>query len=165
MSIVRKLRVFWSLDPVERRLAIEALMLPMAIPLGFQLFGVPRTQAWVRRWARIGEKRAAPSSRTTSATIDIRMACRAQGRVTRATGLLGPCLVRSMTLWAILRRRGIEVNLRVGFRKRAGKIEGHAWVEHDEVPINESESETRTFVVYEQPVCFDLWRRHSARGQ
>jgi len=82
--------------------------------------------------------------------------------VARATGFLGSCLVRSMTLWAMLLRRGIEANLRVGFRKRDGQIQGHAWVEHDAVPINESESETSTFVVYEQPAYFDLWRRQSA---
>ena len=161
MSIIGKLRVFRLLARAERWLTIEALLLPIAIPLGFHLFGVPRTQAWVRRWALVRKRRSTPSN----ATIDIRMACRAQRRVARATGFRGPCLVRSLTLWAMLLRRGLEVNLRVGFRKRAGKIEGHAWVEHGEVPINEAESETRTFVVYEQPVCFDLWLRQSARSQ
>ena len=50
------------------------------------------------------------------------------------------------------------MNLRVGFRKRDGKFEGHAWVEYQDLPINEDPSEARTFVVHEQPVCFDLWR-------
>jgi hypothetical protein len=76
----------------------------------------------------------------------------------RATGILGPCLVRSLTLWAMLLRRGHLVDLRVGFRKREGKIEGHAWVEHHNIPINEDAAEAGTFVVYEQPVCFDMWR-------
>ncbi|MGA2713903.1 MAG: lasso peptide biosynthesis B2 protein [Bryobacteraceae bacterium] len=155
MSIIRKLRVFWLLAPAERWLTIEALLLSMMIPLGFQLFGVPRTQGWVRNWALIRKKPSALSD----ATVEIRTARRAQRRVARATGLLGSCLVRSMTLWAMLLRRGLETNLRVGFRKRAGKIQGHAWVEHDAAPVNESESETSTFVVYEQPACFDLWRQ------
>jgi hypothetical protein len=64
-----------------------------------------------------------------------------------------------MTLWAMLLRRGVELDLRVGFRKKAGKTEGHAWVEYDGIPINERESEARTFEVYEAPVHFDGWRR------
>jgi hypothetical protein len=95
---------------------------------------------------------------TQNTESDIRMARRAQQRVKRATGILGPCLVRSLTLWAMLLRRGHPVNLRVGFRKRAGEIEGHAWVEYDNIPINEDTAEAGTFVVYDQPVCFDMWR-------
>lgn len=75
------------------------------------------------------------------------------------TGILGPCLVRSLTLWAILTRLGVEVSLRVGFRKREGKFEGHAWVEYNESPLNETESEAKTYVVSEQPACFDLWSK------
>jgi hypothetical protein len=156
---MRKLRLFLLLAPVERRLAMEALLLPIAISTGFTLFGVSRTQAWARRWALIGKRRSAPGD----PAIEVEMACRAQRRVMRATGVRGPCLVRSLTLWAMLQRGGIEANLRVGFRKRSGKWEGHAWLEHNESPINEVGSETRTFTVYEEPVCCDLWRKQ--RGQ
>lgn len=151
---MRRLRLFLLMSSVERRITIEALLLPVAISSGFRLVGVPRTQAWVRRWAVRGKTHA------EIATGDvIRMACRAQRRVSRASGILGPCLVRSLTLWAILTRRGGEVSLRVGFRKRDGKFEGHAWVEHDQCPLNETESEARTYTVSEQPACFDLWSK------
>jgi hypothetical protein len=142
------------MSPMERRITIEALLLPVAISLGFNLIGVPRTQAWLRRWT-FGR-----NTRSEFATGDlVGMACRAQKRVSRTAGILGPCLVRSLTLWTILTRRGVEVSLRVGFRKRDGKFEGHAWVEHDHSPINENESEARTYTVSEQPACFDLWRK------
>jgi hypothetical protein len=151
--VIRKLRLFVGFAPEERRLTVEALLLPVAISAGFRLAGVPHTQAGLRRWARCMKYRV-----TQNTESDIRMARRAQQRVKRATGILGPCLVRSLTLWAMLLRRGHPVNLRVGFRKRAGEIEGHAWVEYDNIPINEDTAEAGTFVVYDQPVCFDMWR-------
>ena len=151
---MRRFRLFLQMSPVERRITIEALLLPVVIPLGFNLVGVPRTQAWLRRWT------LRRKTRCEVATGDlVGMARRAQGRVSRTTGILGPCLVRSLTLWAILTRHGIEVSLQVGFRKRDGKFEGHAWVEHDQSPLNENESEARTYTVSEQPACFDLWRK------
>jgi hypothetical protein len=64
----------------------------------------------------------------------------------------------------MLRRRDIPADLRVGFRKRAGKIEGHAWVEYAGAPINEEKDETLTFVPAAQPASFDLWRRGGAEG-
>jgi Transglutaminase-like superfamily len=147
---MRRLRLFLLMSAVERRITIEALLLPVAISSSFSVIGVPRTQAWLRRWALRGD--------ATAGDI-VGMACRAQRRISRTTGILGPCLVRSLTLWTILTRRGVEVTLRIGFRKRDGKFEGHAWVERDQLPINENESEAKTYTVSEQPACFDLWRK------
>ena len=151
---MRRFRLFLLMSPVERRITIEALLLPVVISFGFHVVGVPRTQAWLRRWT------LRRRSRSEVGTEDIvGMACRAQRRVSRTTGILGPCLVRSLTLWTILTRRGVEATLRVGFRKREGKFEGHAWVERGEFPLNETASEARTYVVSEQPACFDLWSK------
>jgi hypothetical protein len=153
MRVIRKLLRFWRLAPAEQWFTVEALILPLAISAGFHLAGVPQTQGWLRRWTRIGRR---PSAQ--DAVVNIRLACRAQQRVMRTTGILGPCLVRSLALWAMLLRRGLPVHLRVGFRKREGKIEGHAWVEHNGIPVNEDVDEARTFKVSDQPFSFDLWR-------
>jgi hypothetical protein len=53
----------------------------------------------------------------------------------------------------------MPTQMRVGFRKRDGQIEGHAWIEHNDLPINENIIEARTFVPYEKPVSFDLWQK------
>lgn len=63
----------------------------------------------------------------------------------------------------MLRRRGVETELRVGFRKRDGKVEGHAWIEHNQTPINEAQSEVSTYSIYDRPVRFDLWLRQKDR--
>ncbi len=140
----------------DRWMLIEALTLSGGIWLSFRLVGVPRTQALLRRWASDAkEKLLSPSDRQ----FLIRSARRAQRIVRRSTGTGGNCLVRSLTLWAILLRRGLPTDLRVGFRKRDGRVEGHAWLEHDGAPINETLQETLTYVAYERPATFDLWRQ------
>jgi len=124
--------------------------------VSFSACGVPRTQALLRRWTGRGKSVTLEGS----ATDLIRRARRAQ-RITRnSTGLGGNCLVRSLVLWTMLLRRGLATDLRVGFRNRQGKIEGHAWIEHDGIPVNEAVSETQTYVPYEQPVSFDFLRSH-----
>jgi hypothetical protein len=155
MLILRKLHTFWSLSAADRLRLVEALALPICISLGFRVLGVPRTQGLLRRWALGGPAKTVAADYE----LEIRQARRAQRIVQRTTGIAGKCLVRSLTLWTILLRRGLSTSLRVGFRKRGGMIEGHAWVEHEDTPINEDIGETRTFVPYEQPVTFDLWRR------
>jgi hypothetical protein len=155
MPPIRKLHVFWSLNSADRFTIAEALVIPICISLGFWVLGVPRTQALLRRWARGGKT----ETLAADLQLEIRNARRAQRIVRQATGLARNCLVRSLTLWTILLRRGLSTDLRVGFRKSDGQIEGHAWVEHDGVPINEDAGTIGTYVPYAQPVSFDLWRR------
>jgi hypothetical protein len=143
------------MSAADRLTIVEALALPICISLGFRVFGVPRTQALLRRWAVAGKTALLPADRERG-ILSVR---RAQLIVKRLTGVAGNCLVRSLTLWTILLRRGVSTNLRVGFRKRDGRIEGHAWVEYGDAPINEDINETRTFVPYSEPVTYDLWRR------
>jgi hypothetical protein len=155
VPLIRKLRSVRSLNAADRSTIVEALMLPIGISVGFRVLGVPRTQALLRRWALAGKSAILPADRDR-AISDVR---RAQRIVKRSTGVAGNCLVRSLALWAILLRRGLSTDLRVGFRRRDGRIQGHAWVEYGDAPINEDINETRTFVPYSEPVTYDLWRR------
>ena len=151
--MIRKLKLFFSLEPLDRRMLMEALLLPGLIWLGFRIMGVPRTQGLLRRWA------AGTKNGPSIGIAAVQRARRAQTMIRRNLGRPGNCLVRSLTLWAMLLRRGVVTDLRVGFRKRDGRIEGHAWLEHDDTPINEALSEARSYVPYDKPVTFDLWRQ------
>ncbi len=66
------------------------------------------------------------------------------------------CLARSLALWAILRRRKLETRVQVGFRTQEGKMEGHAWVEFEGQPLNESEEQVATYTVSEHGAMYDL---------
>ncbi|GAC1664460.1 MAG: hypothetical protein NVS9B4_19890 [Candidatus Acidiferrum sp.] len=51
------------------------------------------------------------------------------------------CLEESLTLWWLLASQGISSELRIGVRKEAGhKLEAHAWVEIDAVPLSDSKT-------------------------
>jgi len=154
MPLIRKLRTFSSMGPEERRLFLEALVLPVMISLGFRILGVHRVQAALRQWSR----RAKLPRPFTPSSDCIRRAKRAQHIVKRLTGLGGNCLVRALTLWTMLLRLGLSTDLRVGFRKRDGTFEGHAWLEHDGAPINEAVAEALTYEQYEHPISFDCLR-------
>ena len=153
MSAIRKLRVFLSIGHAGRRLLVETTALSACVSVGFRFFGVPRSQDLLRRWGLAKQNSRPPAD----GNVVIRNILRAQRIVRRSTGLAENCLVKSMVLWVMLLRRGLSPTLRVGFRKRDGEIQGHAWVENNGVPINEAPREAATFEVYDQPASFDLW--------
>ena len=155
LNLARKWRVFRSMDRADRIILMEALMLPVAISWGFRLLGVSRTQAWLRRCASV---RVAGDPFRDNPRRGIVSALRAQRLVKRKVGIGGTCLVRSLTLWTMLLRRGVETHLRVGIRKTAGKFEAHAWMELDGEPVNESIEVVRTYDAYPKAVSFDGWR-------
>jgi hypothetical protein len=152
--ILRRLRRFAFLEPADKILLLETLGLAAFIGIAFRLAGVPRTQACLRWWSG---RRAVQN--TSEAQSWIHRSLRAQRMVKRATGLGGMCLARSLTLWTLLRRRGVETELRIGYRKQNGKIEGHAWLEDAGAPINESAAVAGTYIVQPGPVSFDAWRQ------
>ena len=59
----------------------------------------------------------------------------------RHTPLTSTCLPRSLTLWWLLRREGLEARLRLGARKHGERFQAHAWVEHGGVPIGEGDAD------------------------
>jgi hypothetical protein len=44
------------------------------------------------------------------------------------------CVPRSLALQRLLQRRGWMASIHVGVRRSGGAIEGHAWVESDQIP-------------------------------
>ena len=63
------------------------------------------------------------------------------------------CLVQSLALTAMLRRRGIEADLKFGVRQGgegAGGIDAHAWVEYDDQVVLDSAAHG-AFVPFNKP--------------
>lgn len=154
MPVLRKFQTFAAMDSPERQLLAHAALLPLFIALSFRLLGVSKTQGRLRQWAMRG-------ARSTSEADEfrfIRRALNAQRLVKSKTGIEGSCLVKSLTLWAILLKGGLHADLRVGMRKREGKLGGHAWLEYRGRPLNEDEGEIASYSVYDSPVAFDITR-------
>ncbi|MBM2813159.1 MAG: hypothetical protein HW416_3918 [Chloroflexi bacterium] len=58
------------------------------------------------------------------------------------------CLPRAMTLWWLLRRYGVETDLRIGVRKQGPAFQAHAWVEYGAVPLNDATNVTDRFAPF-----------------
>lgn len=156
VSKTGKLRKFCSLRPSERALIREAIVLPPLIAAAFRLRGVPWTQARLRRWALGRRRREGSEPSANDAATWIAAAGVSQMRVLRTTGIGGTCLVRSLALWTMLLRRGVETELRIGIRRHEGKLEGHAWLEFAGQPINEDAEKVGTYSPYTRPFSFDI---------
>ncbi len=59
------------------------------------------------------------------------------------------CLERSLTLWWLLRRRRIPVELRIGVRKSERDLEAHAWVELDGRTVNDRDDVHRRYAAFD----------------
>ena len=59
------------------------------------------------------------------------------------------CLPRSLVLSTLLRRRGLNPELRFGARMEAGSFEAHAWVEVGPLALDPSIGRNQTFVPFE----------------
>lgn len=62
------------------------------------------------------------------------------------------CLDRALTLWWLLRKRGIAAELRIGGRKKSGKFEAHAWVEVRGARVSDANDQAAEFVAFEQSI-------------
>jgi hypothetical protein len=56
------------------------------------------------------------------------------------------CLRRSLVLWWLLRRQGIDSRLRIGARMEGIEISAHAWVEIQDKVLNDSPDVRKRFV-------------------
>jgi hypothetical protein len=129
----------------QRWILVQSLALLPLIALGMRLLGFKRIQTLVSSFvtaARPGiEDQAAVISRARGVAKLVGAAAR--NGLYRAT-----CLPQSLTLWWLLRRRGIDSQLRIGVRKVAGELEAHAWVEFQGQVINDGADVHQRFAAF-----------------
>ncbi len=143
----RKLRTWRALPPAERDVLGRALWLLPAVRASLWLLGLRRTRAWLGR----SPGRAAPEA----GTADERAAA-----ITRLAGIAAryqrgydTCLVRSLVVWALLQREGLAAEVRVGARRRGGRLEAHAWVERGGQALTDPGDGGGGFTAFEHPLA------------
>ena len=140
----RKASTFWRLSQSDRRLLLQALALFPLVALSLRLWGMKRTQSLLIRWfpARVTPiKRADCSAQVWTTARMVRVAA-------RYNALWANCLKRSLVLWFLLRRQGIESQLRIGVRRQQGKFEAHAWLEWNGVALNDQSDVRQRFAMF-----------------
>lgn len=146
-----KWRRFRNRPPQDRRLILQAAVVLPLTKAGLRLFGF-------RRWKAVMEKFSPAVPSTQSLSMDSRReAAQRAVRAVRSAQLHGPanpnCLERSMTLWWMLRRHGVNGELHIGARKEAGIFEAHAWVELDGQVLNDSAEVHEHYARFDAPIA------------
>ena len=129
---MNKCRKFLRLSGRERCWLFQALLLLPLTALVLRLLGL-----------RLSHSALASSARCPPNPRAARLAAETE-KVTRMVQLASAhsffrphCLHRSLVLWWLLRRAGIEGELRIGVSKQAGRLSAHAWVECGGSALNE----------------------------
>ncbi len=86
-----------------------------------------------RRWQKLLSQLTPPAPGRVEINESVLERCHAMARVEQAVARRLPfqsnCLDQSLTLWWMLRRRGVAAEMHIGGRKETANFEAHAWVE------------------------------------
>lgn len=125
---MRRLRKYLALSRTERAIVLRSLLLLPMAAARLRAQGMARTAAWLER-----QRPRIAHEAESLAPQQIARLVHAAASVLRAR-----CLSRSLVLSHLLRKRGIPNEVRLGVSKLAGgKLDAHAWVEFDGVPLND----------------------------
>ena len=138
----RSWRAFWELSWRDRGLLVRAwLLLCLAAP-GLQVVGFRRTRAALTFEA------GAPAGRH-----DLEEA-QAIGRLVHAAANRNPfrpnCLARSLVLFRLLRRQGLDAELQIGVATLDGTFAAHAWIEHGGVALAEAATSVQSYASFDE---------------
>lgn len=129
-SVVRKWARLRHLTAHQWVVLVAALFMLPAIEIALRLRGMQRVATRLARWSDGAVVARDPS---LPAQLAEPIAIVAGRPVVGAR-----CLGRSLTLWFVLRRRGIDAELVLGtLAPTDDDLPAHAWVEVDGVPVND----------------------------
>jgi hypothetical protein len=133
----------------ERRILLLAMLLLPAIALGLRVRGLRGVRAVLAGCYTFPEVEVGGECSLANA--------RAVARLVAAAARHGPyrakCLPVSLVLAWLLRRQGIETELRLGVRKTAAGLEAHAWIELGGIPLIDSPQVHERFVAFEPVIA------------
>jgi hypothetical protein len=141
---MHRIAKFRRLSPWERKVFLRALLLLPLSAVGLRALGLRRIQAVLARASR------------AAASADAHSRAEQVVRLVAAAARHGPyrasCLPMSLTLQRLLREAGIPSELRLGVRKVAGRLEAHAWLEHNGEPLTETAEVNERFAAFDAAI-------------
>jgi hypothetical protein len=133
-SLRRKAETWHSLSKSDRALVIRAMFLLPVVATSLKTVGLRRTQSWLAR------NSPAPMDPPTEQTrANVRRAAQMMAVACRRHPLRSSCLPRTIVLWTLLRRGGIDSDVRIGVRcDTEGAAKAHAWLEWNGEVLNDA---------------------------
>ena len=135
---------FQKLDRSDRQLL---LVMSVALPL---IAASVRILGFVRVFSVLGRMVDGCSAAESMNEDEYTGRIRRLTRYIKLRGIFrGNCLSRSLLMWTVLKRKGIECELIFGSRFRDGQFQAHAWVERNSLPLNAGKHVRRNYVVFD----------------
>ena len=151
-------RSWRRIDGAARLRLVQAACVLPCVALGVRWFGYNRTRRALARLASL-----APGGPATGEAPALQPLVAESAWAVAAAAHHAPfsttCLQRSLTLWWLLRRQGIDSELRIGVAKAAGEFRAHAWLERDGEVINDDVEVGGRFAAFESLPDADVLRR------
>lgn len=140
-----------ALSPLELVLLAQAPLLLPLTALALHWYGLFAVQRFVARLPGRRQVGGEPAARRSEAE---RLAW-----IVQVSAAYGPwpanCLQRSLLLWSLLHRRGLEAELRIGVR-RSGEgrrsLSFHAWIEHNGLVLNDRRDVPQRYATFDTQV-------------
>jgi hypothetical protein len=142
-----RLRRYKALEAESRALFWRAVRLLPRVTLSLRLRGYAQTEASLHT-------RAKSRPDTALAEEDLALRIAKTSRMVRAASQFGSmratCLAQSLTLWFLLQQQNISSAVKIGVRKKDGRLEAHAWVERNGVTLNEPDEVHQHYAPFER---------------
>jgi hypothetical protein len=144
---------FWSLSPAERWLAVQALGLLSFTKFALHFLSVPNLQ-----FVLAASLKGIKSGRQRFGDAPLQAAwnhARIVAMAARNLPFSVTCLPKSIVLWYLLKRSGVDSELQIGMRQEAGKLAAHAWVECLGQVVGDPSDVREQFATFERVVFND----------
>jgi hypothetical protein len=134
---------FQKLPPYEQGMFLRAALFLPLTACALRFVGFKQIQHLIGSRERLDTAKAAANAEEKCRLADA--ARRMTDAASRYGIIRGNCLSKSIVLWQLLRREGLDPILCVGGRKEGRRFEAHAWIELDGRAVNDSEDVRERF--------------------
>ncbi len=132
--MISKIRTFFALPIAHKLIFIKIVFFVSFIQISLKTIKFKRTFRFLKFFTK--ENLRAPENERQI----VRRHKNFQYLFHKQMPYLGKCLARSLTLWFLLKRKGIETDLKFGMKKKNNQLLAHSWLEYkSKVLITESE--------------------------
>lgn len=143
--MLEKLRRFSALESSAQKLFLQSLALLPLVSFSLRCGGFRATQTTLQKTIGNSLPKQDPGYVSQRIALTAHMVNAADRH-----GVFHPsCLAKSLTLWWLLGRQGIDARLRIGIRKERDNFEAHAWVEREGTAVNELEEYHRHYAAFD----------------
>lgn len=140
-----------ALSAREQRFSFAAFMLQPSIALALRIWGFGAVYAFLLRRPPTPQTLLSSHMQIELPGIEEpKNLARLANAAANHSPIGAACLTRSLTLWWLLRRRGIDGKLRIGVSNDTGGFEAHAWVEYEGTVINDSAASVQRFAAFDE---------------